>query len=245
LEANPRASRTVPFLSKVTGVPMVTLATRIMLGQTLAQQGYQGGLWPRQPLVAIKAPVFSMGKIIGGEAALGPEMKSTGEVMGIDRTRTPALMKAFLAAGIALPKEGGAVLVSIADRDKDEALPILQRLAAHGYRFFATPGTARMLTEHGMDAEAVNRIGVGESRIPDLIRTRAVAAVINTITGGSPRIREGVEIQDGFLIRRNAVEAGIPCFTSLDTAAAAVGLLDSDGDYAVLPIGDYRRDVTK
>jgi len=175
---------------------------------------------------------------------LGPEMKSTGEVMGIDKTYPAAMRKALIAANMSLPPTG-TILFSIADRDKDEALPILQRLAAHGYRFFATPGTARMLTEHGMDAEPVNRIGVGESRIPELIQTRAVAAVINTITGGSQRIREGVEIQDGFLIRRNAVEAGIPCFTSLDTAAAAVGLLDTDGEYEVLPIGDYRRDVTK
>jgi len=202
--------------------------------------GYQGGLWPRQPLVAVKAPVFSMSKIVGAEAALGPEMKSTGEVMGIDRDYTPALMKAFLAAGIQLP-QAGVALVSIADRDKAEALPILQRLAAHGYTFYATPGTARMLNQHGMQAEIVNRIGVGESRIPELIRTRTVDVVINTITGGSNRIREGVEIQDGFLIRRNAVEAGIPCFTSLDTAAAAIDLLDAAPDYAVLPVGDYRQ----
>ncbi len=243
LEANPRASRTVPFLSKVTGVPMVTLATRIMLGESLAQQGYHGGLWPRQPLVAVKAPVFSMAKIIGAEAALGPEMKSTGEVMGIDHEYMPALMKAFLAAGIQLPKEGGAVFVSIADRDKAEALPILRRLAAHGYTFYATPGTAHMLHEHGMVAETVTRIGTGTSRIPELIRSRAVVAVINTITGGSNRIREGVEIQDGFLIRRNAVEAGIPCFTSLDTAAAAIDLLDAATDYDVLPVGAYRQGV--
>jgi carbamoyl-phosphate synthase large subunit len=243
LEANPRASRTVPFLSKVTGVPMVTLATRIMLGESLARQGYHGGLWPRQPLVAVKAPVFSMAKITGAEAALGPEMKSTGEVMGIDHDYTPALMKAFLAAGIQLPKTGGAVFASIADRDKAEALPILRRLAAHGYTFYATPGTARLLNEHGMVAEVVNRIGTGTSRIPDLIRSRAVVAVINTITGGSNRIREGVEIQDGFLIRRNAVEAGIPCFTSLDTAAAAIDLLDAASEYDVLPVGAYRQQV--
>jgi carbamoyl-phosphate synthase large subunit len=242
IEANPRASRTVPFLSKVTGVPMVTLATRIMLGESLRAQGYQGGLWPRQPLVAIKAPVFSMAKILGAEAALGPEMKSTGEVMGVDYDYTPALIKAFMAAGIMLPKHGAA-FASIADRDKAEALPILQRLADHGYTFYATPGTARLLTEHGMIAEAVNRIGVGQSPIPELIRSRQVNIVINTITGGSPKIREGVEIQDGFLIRRNAVEAGIPCFTSLDTAAAAIDLLDAAPEFAVLPIGEYRQGI--
>ena len=148
-----------------------------------------------------------------------------------------------MAAGIQLPKEGVA-LVSIADRDKDEALPILQRLAAHGYTFFATPGTADLLNAHGMKAEPVNRIGVGESRIPELIRTHTVDVVINTITGGSNHIREGIEIQDGFLIRRNAVETGIPCFTSLDTAAAAIDLLDAAPDYAVLPVGEYRLRAT-
>ncbi len=239
IEANPRASRTVPFLSKVTGVPMVTLATRVMLGQSLASQGYRGGLWPRQQLVAIKAPVFSMSKIRGADTALGPEMKSTGEVMGIDHTYAPALMKALLAAGINLPR-AGAALASIADHDKDEALPIMQRLAAHGYHFYATPGTARWLSAHGMRAEAVARIGDGESRIPDLIRDRVVALVINTISGGRGKIREGVEIQDGFLIRRHAVEAGVPCFTSLDTARAVVELLDTAPDYDVRPFGDYR-----
>ncbi len=240
IEANPRASRTVPFLSKVTGVPMVTLATGIMLGRSLRDQGYAAGLWPQQPLVAIKAPVFSMAKIRGAEMALGPEMKSTGEVMGIDHSYAPALMKAFLAAGISLPETSSA-LVSIADRDKDEALPLMQRLSAHGYRFYATPGTARWLTEHGMQAETVNRIGDGESRIPELIRGRMVALVINTITGGRNQLREGVEFQDGFLIRRTAVESGVPCFTSLDTASALVGLLDTSHDYSVLPIGDYRK----
>ncbi len=239
LEANPRASRTVPYLSKITGVPMVTIATRIMLGESLRDQGYQGGLWPRQPLVAIKAPVFSMNKILGAEMALGPEMKSTGEVMGIDHEYASALRKAFMAAGITLPPSGSA-LVSIADRDKEEALPILRRLADHGYFFYATPGTARWLNDLGMAAEAVNRIGDGESRIPELIRTRTVAMVINTITGGRGRLREGVEIQDGFLIRRTAVEAGVPCFTSLDTARALVELLDAQMDFAVEPIGSYR-----
>lgn len=239
IEANPRASRTVPFLSKVTSVPMVTVATRIMLGQTLEAQGYEGGLWPSQPLVAIKAPVFSMSKIRGAEAALGPEMKSTGEVMGIDFTYSAALMKAFMAAGITLP-ETGAAFVSIADRDKPEALPIMHRLAAHGYRFYATVGTAAWLQEHGMEAESVSRIGEGESRIPELIRTRTVSLVINTITGGRGKLREGIEIQDGFLIRRNAVESGVPCFTSLDTAAALVELLDAGKDFEVLPVWDYR-----
>ncbi|HEY7779799.1 MAG TPA: carbamoyl-phosphate synthase large subunit, partial [Ktedonobacterales bacterium] len=148
LEVNPRASRTVPFLSKVTGVPMVPLATRIMLGQTLADLGYAGhpdGLWPIQPLVAVKAPVFSMSKLIGAETALGPEMKSTGEVMGVDHTYPAALRKAFLAAGLRVPASGGTALVSIADRDKEEAAPILRELSGAGYTFIATEGTAAYL----------------------------------------------------------------------------------------------------
>lgn len=240
IEANPRASRTVPFMSKVTGVPMVTLATRIMLGETLAAQGYVGGLWPSQPLFAIKAPVFSMSKIRGGESALGPEMKSTGEVMGVDRTYAAALVKAFMATGITLPRQGAA-LISIADRDKAEALPIVTKLWANGYHFYATPGTAQWLHEHDMEAEAVARIGDGQSRIPELIRGRQVDLVINTITGGRGKLREGVEIQDGFLIRRNAVESGVPCFTSLDTARALVDLLDTNQEYLVLPVGEYRQ----
>ena len=240
IEANPRGSRTVPFLSKVTGVPMVTLATRIMLGESLASQGYTGGLSPKQPLVAIKAPVFSMAKIRGADAALGPEMKSTGEVMGIDHSYLPAMQKAMLAAGISLPSKGSA-LISIADRDKAEALPIIERLAAHGYQFYATPGTARWLNDRAMPAASVARIGDGASPIPELIRTRMVDLVINTITGGRGTIREGVEIQDGFLIRRNAVEAGVPCFTSLDTARAAVELIDTAPDYTILPFYEYRQ----
>lgn len=239
IEANPRASRTVPFLSKVTGVPMVPVATRIMLGETLQSQGYKGGLWPQQSLVAIKAPVFSMAKIIGAEMALGPEMKSTGEVMGIDQEYDLALMKAFLAAGITIPKQGTA-LVSIADRDKAEALPIIQKLAHHEYRFYATPGTAIWLREQGIAAESVNRIGDGDNRIPELIQSHSVNVVINTITGGRGTIHEGVEFQDGFLIRRNAVDAGIPCFTSLDTAKAIVGLLDMTKEYHIKTLTEYR-----
>jgi carbamoyl-phosphate synthase large subunit len=243
LEVNPRASRTVPFLSKVTGVPMVSLATRIMLGETLADMGYAGvpdGLWPAQPLVAVKGPVFSMAKIVGGELALGPEMKSTGEVMGVDRTYPAALRKALIAAGIDVPSRNGAAFVSIADRDKAEALPILRALSGAGYTFFATPGTARLLTENGMQADQVGRISDGDSAILALIRERRIQLLINTITGGRGPIREGIEIQDGFQMRRAAVEHNIPCLTSLDTARAVVEGLLAQGDYSVLPVGEYR-----
>ena len=240
LEANPRASRTVPFLSKVTGVPMVTVATRVMLGSTLRELGYAGGLWPTAPLVAIKAPVFSMGKLRGADTALGPEMKSTGEVMGIDFSYRAALQKALLASGIALPAVGAAFL-SIADHDKPEALPIAQALAAHGYTFYATSGTAAWLHTHGLAAQTVRRISDGSSRIPELIRGRHVALAINTITGGNERIRESGELHDGMLIRRSAVESGVPCFTSLDTARVVVEMLAAPAEYELRPVGEYRR----
>jgi carbamoyl-phosphate synthase large subunit len=248
LEVNPRASRTVPFLSKVTGVPMVALATRIMLGQSLAEQGYAdlpGSLWPAQPLVAVKGPVFSMAKIVGAETALSPEMKSTGEVMGIDRTYPAALKKALIAAGGNVPERDGAAFVSIADRDKAEALPILKELRAMGYRFFATSGTADLLRTNGVEAQVVPRISQDEAAIPMLIRSRAVQLVINTITGGSGQTRDGVEIQDGFRIRRAAVEAGIPCLTSLDTARAVVEALRDASGYEVLPFVEYRQEQSR
>jgi carbamoyl-phosphate synthase large subunit len=243
LEVNPRASRTVPFLSKVTGVPMVDLATQISLGQTLAQHGYSGlpnGLWPERPLFAVKGPVFSMSKIVGAETALGPEMKSTGEVMGIDHTYPAALRKALIAAGIEIPAREGAAFVTIADRDKAESLPIVHTLGELGYHFYATDGTARLLEQHNLPVTAVPRISEGDSQIIRLIRTRTVQLVINTITGGSGKIREGIEIQDGFRIRRAAVETGIPCLTSLDTARAVVEALADASGYSVRPFAEYR-----
>ncbi|MDE3075908.1 MAG: ATP-grasp domain-containing protein, partial [Chloroflexota bacterium] len=214
LEANPRSSRTVPFLSKVTGVPMVRLATLVSLGKTLSELGYGGGLLPAPPLSAVKAPVFSMGKLLGVDSYLGPEMKSTGEVMGIDRTFKGAIVKAFKASGIDVP-ERGAVLASIADKDKAGALEMLTQLDAMGYRLYATSGTTRFLREHGIPVEAVYRIGEGSPDVVDLISQGNVQAVVNTIQGGGP-------LKDGFEIRRAAVEARIPCLTSLDTAKALV-----------------------
>ncbi len=246
IEVNPRSSRTVPFLSKVTGVPMVTIATRVLLGESLAALGYAHlpmGLWPEQPLVAVKGPVFSMGKIVGGETALGPEMKSTGEVMGVDKTYAAALRKALLAAGIRVPERDGVCLASIAERDKAEALPILRELGARGYSFYATAATARLLAEHGLPTEPVGRISQGDETILGLIRSRRVDLVVNTITGAAGQMREGVEIRDGFQIRRAAVEANIPCLTSLDTARALVEALRDETGYSVLPVGEYRRET--
>src|SRR6478735_586190 len=216
LEVNPRSSRTVPFLSKVTGVPMVKLATNIMLGKTLAEQGFEGGLWPRQPLVAVKAPVFSMAKLHGVEVHLGPEMKSTGEVMGVDLAFEPAFYKALISAGLAI-KPKGSILISLADEDKADSLGVVQELVRLGHKIYATEGTAAWIQRAGMPVQLVTkRIGKGKPDVLDVILGQVVDGVINT-PGPADK-----EVLDGFEIRRAAVERGIPCVTSIDTARAMV-----------------------
>jgi carbamoyl-phosphate synthase large subunit len=234
LEVNPRASRTVPFISKVTGVPMVRVATKVMLGQSLAEQGYETGLWKRQNLVAIKAPVFSMSKLSGVDTYLGPEMKSTGEVMGIDYTFSAALAKALLAADLMLP-ERGSILLSIADRDKPEALPIIRYLASLGYKLYATEGTAAMIKALGIAVTMISRkLSEGHPNIVDIIRDGTVSVVVNTIIG------ERGPLSDGFEIRRAAAEKRIPCFTSLDTVRAAVeALINGEQTFSVQPLREY------
>ena len=234
LEVNPRGSRTIPFISKVTGAPVATIATRVMLGETLAQQGYQGGLWPRQKLVGIKAPVFSMGKLIGVDWRLGPEMTSTGEVMGIDVEFSQALSKALLAANIRLQK-GMGILLSIADQDKAESLSLVRELHDAGCQLFATEGTAAMISAMGIPViMATKRLDEGHPNCLDVIEQKMVGAVINTLSGDTSVLR------DGFYIRRAAVERQIPCFTALDTARAAVeSLLTEGGRYNVRPMVDY------
>jgi carbamoyl-phosphate synthase large subunit len=235
LEVNPRASRTVPFLSKVTGVPMVKVATRVMLGRRLKEQGYTSGLWPVQKLVGIKAPVFSMSKLLGVDTYLGPEMKSTGEVMGIDYTFNAAMAKTLLAAGMMLPPEG-AVLFSVADRDKAEALPIIRKLASMGYRLFATEGTASMIEAAGLPVTMITKkLSEGHPNVVDVIHDRTVDGVVNTITGGTAPLR------DGFHIRRASVERRVSCFTSLDTFRVAVETLAYGGQiYSAQALPDYR-----
>ncbi|HLC30717.1 MAG TPA: carbamoyl phosphate synthase large subunit, partial [Dehalococcoidia bacterium] len=234
LEVNPRASRTVPFLSKVTGVPMVRLATNIMLGKTLAELGYKGGLWKRQKLVAVKAPVFSMSKLMGVDTYLGPEMKSTGEVMGVDSTFEAAITKALLAAQL-MPPPHGAVLLSIADRDKSEAAPIIREVYQQGYRLYATEGTAALIEALGLPVTLVTKkLGEGHPNVVDVIVEGIVDVVVNTVTGDRTPLR------DGFEIRRAAAEHRIPCFTSLDTARAAVrSLARGQEGYAVMPLHKY------
>jgi carbamoyl-phosphate synthase large subunit len=256
IEVNPRSSRTVPFLSKVTAVPMVSVAMQVMLGSRLSDLGYEDGLCPESGVVAVKAPVFSMSKLLEVDSHLGPEMKSTGEVMGIDSELAPAMFKAFLASLDRLPRSGNA-LCTIADADKAEALPIVARLVEMGFAVHATPGTARALGAAGISVHEVAKIGEGSPDVLDLITGGNMDLVINTISaaeappalgsgnGHSPRGEDGefpVAIRDGFEIRRAAVERRIPCLTSLDTAAALVeslNLLALGGAYQVQTLGEY------
>jgi len=218
LEVNPRASRTVPFISKVTGLRMIDLALHAVLGGSLADLGYTSGLCPRPDTVSVKVPVFSFAKLRDVDVSLGPEMKSTGEVMATDDTFAKALYKGLLAAGFHLPTSGG-VLATIADKDKEEALPLLRSLWEMGFRLHATAGTASFLERYGIEAVTVDKIGSPGSSLLDLIRTRRAIMVINTFTRGRAPER------DGFRIRRESVEYGIPCLTSLDTARAVCDVL--------------------
>ena len=235
IEVNPRSSRTVPFLSKVTGVPMVQLATRASLGHSLPDMGYDGGLLPDRPYVAVKAPVFSFAKLVDLDTYLGPEMKSTGEVMGIDLDFPRAFFKAMLAAGLHLPGEGKA-LVTIGDRDKETAVPLLARLEELGFALHATQGTARSLRQAGSRVEEVNKIKQGSPHVVDLIRSGEMDLVVNTFTRGRGKER------DGFRIRRASAEMGIPCLTSLDTFGALVEVLlrlRAGADVSLLSLQEY------
>ncbi|MCI0440070.1 MAG: carbamoyl-phosphate synthase large subunit [Chloroflexi bacterium] len=234
IEVNPRSSRTIPFISKVTSVPMVRLAVRAMLGRTLKEQGYKGGLWKRQKLVAIKAPVFSMSKLAGVDTYLGPEMKSTGEVMGIDYDFRAAVAKALMGAGMMLPPRG-TILLSIADRHKAEAVQMIRDLASAGYNIFATEGTAAMIRGLGIPVVTIAKVFTEfRPNTVDIIADGTVDAVVNTIAG------DRASLEDGFEIRRAAAEKRIPCFTSLDTARAAVECLVAGGaSYNIKPMSAY------
>ena len=218
IEVNPRSSRTVPFLSKVTKVPMINLATRAAMGQSLASLGYSTGLLDPVDYTAVKAPVFSFAKITQVDIALGPEMKSTGEVIGIDYHFERALYKAIIASGIQIPDEG-AILLTIADKDKQEALEIARGYAELGYPLVATEGTAKMFSDAGLKVESVRKVSEGSPHILDLIKSGVIRMVISTLTTG--KLPEA----DGFKIRRSTVEHAIPCLTSLDTAKAVLDVL--------------------
>jgi carbamoyl-phosphate synthase large subunit len=255
IEVNPRSSRTVPFISKVTGVPMVELATEVIRGVSLASLGWRSGLVAARPLIAVKAPVFSMVKLTAVDPTLGPEMKSTGEVMGIDASLGAALEKSFLGALGGVPLQGGA-LCSIAEPDKAEALPVLMQLSELGFTIYATEGTARALRDAGISAVPVGKLGNGRPNVVDVIEEGRVALVINTVShvqtdelqfGADGRggliAQEGRSVKDGYTIRLAAAQRRIPCCTSLDTARALVDAMArqrSGESFAVAPVRAYR-----
>ena len=213
IEVNPRSSRTVPYISKVTGIPIVPLATQIICGHTIREMGYEPGLQPEADYIAIKMPVFSFEKIRGADVRLGPEMKSTGECLGIAKTFNEALYKAFQGAGIRLPKYKN-MIITVRDSDKEEIIPIAKRFEALGYRIFATRGTAKALKARGIKALQVRKLEQESPNILDLVLGHEVDLIIDTPPQGAEHSR------DGFVIRRNAVETGVNVLTSLDTAAA-------------------------
>lgn len=220
IEVNPRSSRTVPYISKVTGIPIVPLATQVICGHTLKELGYTPGLQAEADYIAIKMPVFSFEKIRGADISLGPEMKSTGECLGIAKTFNEALYKAFEGAGIKLPKHKN-MIITVRDEDKEEIVDIARRFQAVGYRIFSTKGTAKVLNENGVKALVTNKIEQESPNLLDLILGHEIDLVIDTPPQGADRSR------DGFIIRRNAIETGVNVLTSLDTAAALATSLEN------------------
>ncbi len=219
IEVNPRSSRTVPYISKVTGIPVVDLASRVILGAKIKDMGYGTGLAPKSDYLAIKMPVFSFEKLRGAEISLGPEMKSTGECLGIARHFNEALYKAFLGAGIDLPRYKKMIL-TVKDADKLEAVDIARRFKKLGYEIFATRSTARVLNDNGVLAIPINRINEEAPTLMDLLLEHQIDLVVDTPTYGD-------KMKDGFIIRRTAIETGVTCLTSLDTAAALLTSLES------------------
>ncbi len=222
IEVNPRSSRTVPYISKVTGIPIVDLATEVILGKTIRELGYKPGLQPEAEYYAIKMPVFSFEKIRGAEISLGPEMKSTGECLGVAKTFHEALYKAFLGAGVDLPRHKN-MIITVKDADKGEAIEIGRRFEKLGYTIYATRSTAAALSEAGVKARKVNKISQESPTVMDLILGHRIDLVIDTPTQGRDKHR------DGFLIRRTAIETGVYCITAMDTARALVNSLENAG----------------
>ena len=218
IEVNPRSSRTIPYISKVTDLPIVAIATRAIMGTSIIEQGYEYGLLPEKATIAVKMPVFSFEKIKGAEISLGPEMKSTGEVLGISTSFDEAIDKAFVGSGIDLPKHKN-IICTIKDSAKEEFLPIAFQYHAFGYDLYATEGTYEFLQDKGVPVKLVNRISEKTNTMFDLMLSNTVDLVIDIPTRND-------NIKDGFLIRRFAVEAGIPIFTSLDTAQALINSLE-------------------
>ena len=227
IEVNPRASRTIPYISKVTGLPVIDVATRVILGEKLKDIGYGTGVYKKSEYVAVKMPIFSFQKLKNAETSLGPEMKSTGEVLGVAKHFSEAILKAFIASGINVANRG-KILVTVNDKDKPEILPIVENLINKGYEIYATLGTAKFLQENGVqNVKSVPKIWEGTDSIPDLIHSGEISFIINTPTKGKESNR------DGFKIRRLAAESKVPCFTAIDTVvgfydAIAKGLKEED-----------------
>ena len=235
IEVNPRSSRTVPYISKVTGIPIVDLATKVIIGNTIRGLGYEPGLAPVADYIAIKMPVFSFEKLRGAEISLGPEMKSTGECLGIAKTFDEALYKAFLGAGVQLPKYK-QMIMTVKDADKPEAVGVAKRFAALGYKIYATRSTAKYLQEHGVDALRVNKITQESPNVMDLILGHKIDLVIDIPTQGN-----GDKNRDGFLIRRNAIETGVYCITAMDTAnALATSLENAQSELTLVDIATVK-----
>jgi carbamoyl-phosphate synthase large subunit len=220
IEVNPRSSRTVPYISKVTGIPIVDLATKVMTGQKIREMGYEPGLQKESEYIAIKMPVFSFEKLRGAEISLGPEMKSTGEVLGISKDFHEALYKAFLGAGVDLPKHKKMIL-TVKDSDKLEAVEVGKRFSDLGYEIYSTRSTCRVLNENGVPAKHINKIEESSPTLLDLLLGHDIDLVIDTPSQGIERSK------DGFIIRRNAIETGVTCLTSLDTANALLTSLET------------------
>ncbi|MCJ7690951.1 MAG: ATP-grasp domain-containing protein, partial [Clostridiaceae bacterium] len=219
IEVNPRASRTVPYISKVSGVPIIELATRVMLGEKLRNLGFGIGVYCEPKLISVKVPVFSTQKLPEVEVCLGPEMRSTGEVLGIGRNVEEALYKGFVAAGMNFIKESGLIFAAIGAKDKEEFLPLAKSLIELNYKFIATAGTAKLMQEEGLDVVTVEKNQEGTINIPEILKTKELCLVINTPTKGNDLKREG------FRIRRTALERSIGVITTLDTVRAMVNVI--------------------
>ena len=230
IEVNPRSSRTIPYISKVTGVPVIDLATKVMLGEKLKDLGYGTGLYQEASYYAVKAPVFSFEKLTDVDTGLGPEMKSTGEVLGLAETFPQALMKAFKGAGLKIPKRGGRIIITVKDEDKEEVVPIAQGFEKMGIELMATSGTCEALKKAGVTCKQVNRVSQAHPNILDMIASGTVDLIINTPTKGRK------QDTDGFKIRRSAVEHSVGCVTSIDTARAILMAREQGRSKDLIPI---------
>ena len=239
IEVNPRSSRTVPYITKVTGVSVIDIATRVMLGEKLKDMGYGTAIAPESKVVAVKVPVFSTEKLPKVEVSLGPEMRSTGEVLGVGYNLHNALYKGFIAAGMTVPESGSTILATVTNKEQENFAPIAKRFADMGCRFIATEGTAKCLKEHGIKVQTVKKISEGVPNVLDVIRSGVVDLIIDI-----PRKANNAD-SDGFKIRRTAVESSITIITAMDTVEAMCEVMEKQIDQDKLDIFDVNRDMKK